>query len=79
MRKLTIAIAMLGLISCKKYDVNQKAYQIVSTKDREYYTTFYAVYHETGCIEFIAYDGNDSSFVKLCEPWDVRPNPKYKQ
>lgn len=74
MKKTIITITtMLLLASCGKK--NPKAYQIIVTPEKEYYTTYYTVYHETGCIEFTSYDGDDSTLVKLCEPWDVKRNP----
>ena len=78
MKKLTIAIAFIGLMSCAKR-TNPKAYQIITTPDREYYTTFYEVDLETQCIEFTAYEAEDSSRVRVCQPWEVRKNPDYQQ
>jgi hypothetical protein len=72
--KLSAVLLLAFLLaSCEKK--NPKAYQIVFTPDREYYTTFYTVDHQTNCIEFTSYDDGDSSRVKVCQPWDVKPNP----
>ncbi len=49
------------------------------TPKKEYYTTFYNVYLDKGCIDFIAYDGDDSAYVQVCQPWDVKPNPDYRK
>ena len=66
------------LASCHK-PKNPKAYQIIVTPKKEYYTTFYNVYLDKGCIDFIAYDGDDSAYVQVCQPWDVKPNPDYRK
>ena len=74
--KKIILLTTLALVSCHK---NPKAYQIIVTPEKEYYTTFYLVDLDSNCIEFTAYDGDDSSYVKVCEPWDVKPNPDYNK
>lgn len=73
MKRIVIVAVIIGLASCGKK--NPKAYQIITTKDAQYYTTFYEVDLDKGCIEFTAYDGEDSSRVRLCDEWDVKPNP----
>lgn len=72
MKNLLLLFTLISLFGCKK---NPKAYQIIVTPTNEYYTTFYLVDLETGCIEFTAYDDNDSSYVKVCQPWTVKKNP----
>ena len=76
MKKIIIVTALIGLIACKR---NPKAYQIIVTPEKEYYTKSYCVDLDSNCIEFMNYDGNDSNFVKVCPPWDVKPNPDYKE
>jgi len=75
--KTTIAIALMALASCHRDPADKKAYQIVKANGREYKTTFYDVDHGTGCISFVAYAGEDSSYVKECGQWDAIPNPDY--
>ena len=76
MKKIFIIVSLIGLISCSK---NTKAYQIIVTPEKEYYTTFYVVDLDNNCIEFTSYDGDDSSIVKVCDEWDVKPNPDYEK
>jgi hypothetical protein len=76
MKKIILLLTTLSIISCKK---DTKAYQIIITPEKEYYTTFYVVDHNTNCIEFVSYEGDDSSIVKVCDTWDVKPNPDYEK
>ena len=76
MKKVIIILTTLVLVSCKK---NPKAYQIIVTPEKEYYTKSYTVDLDSNCIEFMAYDGTDSSWVKVCSQWDVKPNPDYQK
>lgn len=76
-KKICVATT-LALLAVGCDSAQDKCYQIVVTPEREYYTTFYLVDLDSSCIQFTAYDGNDSSYVKVCEPWDVEPNPDYK-
>ena len=81
MKKVVISFAALLVIAILllPYTKHFKAYQIISTPEKEYYVKSYDVYLETGCIEFYAFDSYvDSTFVKLCNTWDVKPNPNYK-
>jgi hypothetical protein len=74
--KKTLILLALALTSCAK----QKGYQIVVTPDKEYYVEYYTVDTETNCIEFTYYRSNgDSSFARVCPPWDVRPNLDYNK
>lgn len=73
-----VLLPLLFITAACSDKVNKKAYQIVVTPNKEYYTTFYNVDHDTGCIDFISYTDNDSSYVKICGPWDVKPNTDYK-
>lgn len=82
MRETAKTIAMLAasifsMASCHRDPADKKAYQIVKANGREYKTTFYDVDHGTGCISFVAYSGEDSSYVKECGQWDAIPNPDY--
>ena len=76
MKKIILLLTTLSLVSCKK---NTNAYQIIITPEKEYYTTFYIVDLESNCIEFTSYDGDDSSRVKVCGEWNVKPNPDYQE
>lgn len=81
MKKLIIGFAVLYLIGLilLPYTKHQKAYQIIITPEKEYYTNYYNVDLETGCITFYSFNNCiDSSYVKVCKPWDVKPNPDYK-
>lgn len=71
------AATIFSLASCHRDPADKKAYQIVKANGREYKTTFYDVDHGTGCISFVAYSGEDSSYVKECGQWDAIPNPDY--
>lgn len=72
MKKLII-LALIFTAACKKE--THKGRQIVIQGNKRWYCDYYNVYLETGCITFMSYEGNDSSFVKVCKPWDVKPNP----
>ncbi len=72
-----LAASLFSLASCQRDPADKKAYQIVKANGREYKTTFYDVDHGTGCISFVAYSGEDSSYVKECGEWDAIPNPDY--
>ncbi len=69
--KKILLLFIIFFISCRK---NPKAYQIIVTPEKEYYTTFYSI-DSDNCISFISYDGDDSTRIELCKPWDVKPNP----
>lgn len=75
--KLSVIIGLIS-ISCKK--AQTKGRQMIITPEKTYYTDYYIVYFDPNCIEFTSYNGdNDSSFVKVCPPWDVKPNLEYKE
>lgn len=73
MKRILPLLLLVISFSCNN---STKAYQIIVTPDKEYYVAFYSV-DCSNCITFISYNGDDSSKVKLCEPWDVKPNPDY--
>jgi hypothetical protein len=69
-KKIFIIFIIFFLYSCGK----QKGRQIIITPEKEYYTDFYTVYFNPNCIEFYSYENDDSTFVRVCPPWDVKPN-----
>lgn len=71
-RLVIIALLLIAIISCTK---KRRGRQIIYANGREYYVDYYAVLLSSDCIEFTAYsEDNDSSFVKICSEWNVKPN-----
>jgi hypothetical protein len=70
---LTLLIFLL-ILGCKE---KRKGRQIIHANGKEYYVDYYTVLLSSDCIEFTAYEkSGDSSFVRVCSDWDVRPNKK---
>lgn len=80
MKKIIITLSILTSlisISCDKKQTRGR--QIIITPNETYYTDYYIVYFDPNCIEFMSYYGdNDSTYVRVCPPWDVKPNLEYK-
>lgn len=81
MKKLIITLSsIIGIISISCSKQQTRGRQIIITPEKTYYTDNYIVYFDPNCIEFIAYQGDtDSSYVRVCPPWDVKPNLEYKE
>ncbi len=73
MKKIIIISLLLSTMCCRTE--THRGRQIVIQGDKRWYVDFYNVYLDTGCITFMSYEGNDSTFVKICKPWNVIPNP----
>lgn len=81
MRKIIITLlSIIGIVSISCDKKQTKGRQIIITPEKTYYTDYYIVYFDPNCIEFMAYEGyNDSSYVRVCQPWDVKRNEEYKE